>query len=217
MHKKKLFIISLVAITCSTSVLLLMGIIPMFQGKEIIPYVEYYYKHYSDNGYYRLKVEGGYDYTLRLDFSNYDIRPEIQIFSHSFKTIGRTTEPNSPYSSRFLFEFHSNHNGHYYVSILDSKGGYFAIRLVRYNYASTDPLTNSYVNPWKLILSIFTWLLIISSLIIFIQLYQQKSEEKRIQKDFTKCPACGITCDVKAEYCDTCGHTFTKPKEYKNY
>jgi len=217
MKRKTMLIITLIASICSVSSFLLMGIIPMFQGKKIEPFVAYNYKHYSDNGYYRLKVERGSMYVFSLGFSDYDIQPEIQLFSSSLKIVGLTSAPDNPYSSYFSLKFRASHNGYYYVSVLNSKGGYFSVRLARADYYWAYELTNTYTNVWKLLLAIFASLLIVGSAIMFLRLKKIKKEEDRIRKSFRTCPSCGIICDIKKEYCNTCGYTFEQPKEYRNY
>jgi hypothetical protein len=194
-----------------------MGIIPMFQGKEIEPSGIYHYKHYSENGYYRLKVERGLEYVFSLGFSDYDIQPEIQLFSSSLKIVGLTTAPDNPYSSYFSLKFRASHNGYYYVSVLNSKGGYFSVQLRRDNSSYYHELTNTYTNIWKLLLAILASLLLAASSVLFLRLKKNKKKEDRIKNGFRTCPSCGMTCDIKKDYCTTCGYTFAKPKEYKNY
>ena len=214
MRAKIKITLAIIAIACSLSTVLIIGIIPMFQGKEILPATGYSFKHFSENGYYRLKVTRGY-YYLRLDFSGYDIEPEIQVFSNSFKVKGISIQLiDWIHPSNFLFQVKAKHNGHVYLTIKDSKGAIFYMYLTRTTNDHYYIFSHPYTNTWKLATTVCSSLFIAGWGIFLILSLKEKSTEEKLRKN---CPMCSVSQKKDMEYCTACGYIFTAPREYKIY
>lgn len=219
MLKKKLRKRIILLLLFSATAYLIIGIIPWFQGKEIHVNEHQSFKHTNDNGYYRLQVEPHDYYIFHITYTeNDELNPQIRLFSRSYKTIGIQKE--SVAYGHISLCFYAEHQGNYYVTVTNSKGGYFAVNLEK-NFDQNEMLYHtSYVNPLRLIIIITIALLFSTSVIISLVNYSQNKKKEDAEweiKNMVICPTCGIKYNKRVQYCATCGYTFEKPKEYNNY
>ena len=216
MKSNKTIVIRIILIILSILLIafILLGTIPLGQGKEIRPGAPRDYKHYNDKGFYRLVVTKGSYYTFSLAFTELSsFKPDIQLFSRSFKTTGIIAK--SPSWSGYVYvSFQAEHDGHYYVTVANSQGGYFNVYLANHGTYSVSLTTVSYINPWKFALNFCLITGLSVGIVISGMIFYRKDADGIKERNMISCPNCKQKVAEETEYCKICGFTFKKPKDF---
>ena len=201
--------------------------IPTFHGKKLVVDSRLTDRHSSINKRYRLMVEKGQQYELKI--SRIDagviIEPKIMLFPRAFKISGvsKVHPDYYTYTPHDSIIFTATHKGFYYVTLIApniySSEYYYSIILMEVN-GDIDSPTLSYSNTsikWLLVAPAILILPILLSASIWriknkhlISAYQ-KGSVKNSKKKKKKCPICGVLIEKDVGYCKTCGRVFKEP------
>ncbi|MHA1452785.1 MAG: hypothetical protein ACTSRD_07995 [Promethearchaeota archaeon] len=201
--------------------------IPTFHGKKLVTDSRLTDRHTSINKRYRLMVEKGRQYELKISRMDAGgiIEPKIILFSRAFKLSGVTRMPPDYYtiSPHDAIIFTATHKGFYYVTLIATSeylnDFYYTIILTEVT-GDIDSPTLSYSNTAK------KWLLASPAILLMPILLSasiwriknkhlltvyQKSSVKNSRKKKKKCPICGVLIEKDVGYCKTCGRVFKEP------
>jgi hypothetical protein len=218
-RRKKRFIIMVISLSVVCLSYLVIGILPHFQGSEISVDHTTRFKHPQERAYYRFQVSKGKKYSFMLEYYDEELQPEIRLFSHSFKTFGRKTVESYPVNG-LAIDFTAKHDGSYYVTVLNSEGGYYFVTLSSIPDVEYFTSIKKCANPWNFMLFLIFVSLVPITMGFAIDFYRHKTKEEKTRwqmRNIIKCPGCGIHLKKDSEYCNTCGYTFSPPKDYENY
>ena len=188
--------------------------VPLVQGTKIDSDRTYFSSHPRKRAYYRLVVTKGNYYEFTLDWDSYHYRPILELYSRSFKLIGKDVFNLGSYQTELSVQFHAKHNGFYYVTVDQSDDCSFRIHLDEIS-GSGFTTFNSFIDfNSRMVYIMITY--VVLSLCIVISSYSAKIAQRRREAEardrFFDCPRCSVTTEKGTEYCMYCGYTFKTPK-----
>ena len=200
---------------------IVIGSIPRIRGKNVSANRVITVTHPNRNGYYRLAVEKDVTYSFYMSVPYpYKNPPKfsIRLFTHGFKIAGVQDG---------YVVFTARHNGYYYATIANSKGGVYRIHL--HKYPQEEITRKCYVNLWKSALIMSIGILSFTGIYIslrghennpvlmyriksFLKLYHP-TQKIRYKPTRFICAQCGVALNNYSKFCEICGLVLSKPAD----
>ena len=206
--KKRKFITLFVIIFIIFAPLVFM-FISLKQGTIVTPGSHIGVYHSRNTGYYRLFVENGEQYSFSVSCMDYwGVDPNMKLYSYPFKLVGILEDEIRLTGESVIFT--ANHDGYYYLTIGNSKGGFFEIW---YQENNGPYLSNRvYVNFWRFLLIFCVVGILTISMLLFDRIQISNSKKQSRKKRSITCPICKNKTKKETGFCEVCGEIFVEPK-----